>query len=308
VETSSRCAHEFWSWARVGEAGIPHVHQLTESIAALHIVEPGAVSSEGDPETPIFLLSNGMRSGSTLLQRIMVTDPRLLLWGEPYAEMGLVSRLADMVAQPVSPWNLQASESLNLKSTPLATSWIADLYPPGENFRLALRQFFDRWLCEPARQLGFTRWGFKEIRFGATEASFLLWLYPRAKFVILYRHPYDCYRSFADSGWVAPIMDGIPLDSAAAFAKDWNRLVLSWSELPAGFPAFHIKYEDLIKNKVDFRKLESWLGIHLKEHVALSAAVGGTSKRARLNWCERFIIAREAAEGMRALGYPKNRN
>jgi hypothetical protein len=70
-----------------------------------------------------------------------------------------------------------------------------------------------------------------------------------------------------------------------------------------GFPAFHIKYEDLINGKVDFRELESWLGIEIKEEMALSASVGGTAVRGRLNWYERLIIKREAAAGMHALGY-----
>ena len=67
-----------------------------------------------------------------------------------------------------------------------------------------------------------------------------------------------------------------------------------------GFPLVHIKYEDLIAGKVDFRTLESWLGLEIRESVALSAAVGGTAKRARLSWYERTIIAREAATGMRS--------
>jgi len=248
-----------------------------------------------------------MRSGSTLLQRILVTDPRLLLWGEPFGEMDLVSRMAEMVSHSVSPWNLEWSENLNPTSDNLATSWIADLYPPGENFRLALRGFFDRWLGEPARQHGFARWGLKEVRLGATEATLLQWLYPRAKFVILSRHPYDCYRSLADSGWPVCYVrrPEISIDSAAAFARLWNRLALSWSELPVGFPSFHIKYEDLISGKVDFRKLESWLGIEIREDVALSVAVGGTAKRPRLSRIERLIIAREASAGMCALGYSR---
>jgi Sulfotransferase family len=269
------------------------------------MVAPGAVDAERDTEVPIFLLSNGMRAGSTLLQRILVTDPCVLLWGEPLGEMDLVSAIAGRVAYPVSPWNIESSEKLDPNSPSLATSWIANLYPPSENLRLALRGFFDRWLGEPARQLGFARWGFKEIRLGATEATFLWWLYPRAKFVILFRHPYDCYRSLADAGWVAPIVDDVEIDSAAAFAGLWNRLVLSWSELPAEFPAVHIKYEDLINGKVNFRELESWLGVQISESVALSAAIGGTAKRPKLSRLERSIIAREAGAGMRALGYPE---
>jgi hypothetical protein len=66
-----------------------------------------------------------------------------------------------------------------------------------------------------------------------------------------------------------------------------------------------LKYEDLIVGKVDFRKLESWLGIEVKEKVALDVSVGGTAKRSRITWYERLIIAREAAEGMKALDYAK---
>ena len=193
----------------------------------------------------------------------------------------------------------------NLSSSTMATSWIASLYPPGNDLRMALRSFFDQWLRGPARQRGFARWGFKEVRLGATEASLLHWLYPKAKFVILSRHPYDCYRSLADSRWhhVYYRRPDVRVDTAAPFARHWNRLAVSWSELPAGFPAFYLKYEDLISGRVDLRKLESWLGIEVAEKVALSVFVGQTAVRKRLSWYEQLIIGHEAGEGMGALGY-----
>jgi hypothetical protein len=306
VRACKGCSREFWAWARSEQVSIPHVDQLSKSIAALHMGAPDAVTRQADAEEPIFMLSTGHRTGSTLLQRVLVTDPRVLLWGEPLGDMAFICRIAEMMSHSICPWNLEQWKSHNPTSTSMATSWISDLYPPGEDFRLALRALFDRWLGEPARQLGFVRWGFKEVRLSATEAILLHWLYPRAKFVILSRHPYDCYRSLADSEWlVYQRYPDMCIDSAASFARLWNRLALSWSELPAGFPSFHIKYEDLLEGKVDFRALESWLGIEIKENVALSVVVGGTAKRQRLSWYERLIIAREAAAGMRALGYPE---
>ena len=97
----------------------------------------------------------------------------------------------------------------------------------------------------------------------------------------------------------------IRVDSAAGLARHWNRIALSWSELPPDFPAFRIKYEDLNGGMVDFRKLESWLGIEIREDVALSVFVGSTARRHSLGWCERWIISHEAAAGMDALGYSK---
>jgi len=287
---------------------MPAPKQLAESLAVLRLQTAGGVEEENDLEAPIFLLSTGWRAGSTLLQRILVTEPRLLLWGEPLGEMTVISRIAEMIGHSISPRNLQLWKDQPDPSSPgLSTSWVANLYPQSDDFRLALRGLFDRWLGEPARERGFARWGLKEVRFGATEATLLHWLYPNAKFVIISRHPYDSFRSLADARW-DPVYYRYPdvcVDSAASFARHWNRIAVSWSELPAGFPSFHIKYEDLIGGKVDFRKLESWLGVEMKESVALSVSVGGTAKRNHLSWYERLIIAREAAEGMRALGYSR---
>jgi hypothetical protein len=305
VRACRRCWRELWAWVRCEPVMFPKVKQLVESMEVFG--SDASANGNADAEQPVFLLSTGWRAGSTLLQRILVTDSRLLLWGEPLGEMTIVSKIAEMVNDSLSPRNMELWRSqADLNSSLLATSWIANLYPPGSDFRSALRRLFDRWLCEPARRNGFARWGFKEVRFGGSEAALLHWLYPNARFVIISRHPYECYRSLSDSGW--PIYfryPGVRVNSAARFAKYWNALALSWLELPDGFPCFHIKYEDLISGQVDFRKLESWLGLEIQEGVALSTSVGGTAIRTQLSWHERLIISREAAEGMRALGYSK---
>ena len=304
--TAKRAHHEFSAWMRRPELCRDDVQQMAESIAALDTRTLDSANGSKGAESPIFLLSTGWRAGSTLLQRILVTDPRLLIWGEPFGEMTLLSRITEMVSNSVSPRDLKLWKTQDIiASTSLSTSWIATLSPPGDDFRLALRGLIDRWLGEPARQQGFARWGFKEVRLGATEAYLLHWLFPNARFVIISRHPFDCYRSLADSNWrgVYYRHPDVFVDSAAAFARHWNRLAVSWSQLPAGFPCVYIKYEDLISGKVDFRGLESWLGIELKENNALSVSLGGTAVRSQLKWYERSIIQREAAAGMRALGY-----
>lgn len=299
-----RFCHEINDWVRVDTIVPPSMDLLTDSVAFLQSSASGS-EFESERDAPIFLLSAGWRAGSTLLQRILVTDPRLLLWGEPLGEMTLMSKLAEMVGHFVNPVLLRSwGAQPKVGSASLSTSWIANLYPSATDFRRGLRSIFDQWLAEPARERGFSRWGFKEVRLGATEATFLHWLYPKAKFVLICRHPYDAYRSLVDSHWqVYYRYPDIPIDSAASFARLWNQLVLSWSEMPADFPCMRIKYEDIISGTFDFRRLESWLGIQIKENVALSASVGGTAKRKRLAWYERQIIQREAEAGLKVLDY-----
>ena len=305
LRSRRNCVRELWDWARCKRVSLPGAAQLAESMASL--AAAGQVCEDSESESPIFLLATGWRSGSTLLQRILVTDPHVLLWGEPLGEMALVSGIAEMLTRlSTFPGLADRCAEKDSSFSSLATSWIATLYPPGSAFRLGLLALFDQWLGQPARKRGFERWGFKEVRLSATEAVLLHWLYPKAKFVLLSRNPYDCYRSLSDSGWhhIYHTRPDIRVDSAAGLARHWNRLALSWSELPPNFPAFHIKYEDLVGGKVDFRKLESWLGVEIKEDVALSAFVGSTARRHKLGVCERWIISREAAAGMRAIGYP----
>jgi hypothetical protein len=307
VRECRRSRREFWAWAQCEKVAPSNVQQLAESIAAIPV--RALDSADEKREAPIFLLSTGGRAGSTLLQRILVTDSRVLLWGEPLSQMGLISRITEAVSGSVDPHHMQQwRNSDKTPSSSLPTSWINILFPPGDDFRSALRSFFDRWLGEPARDLGYTRWGFKEVRLGAAEAILLQWLYPNAKFIILSRHPYDCYRSFVDSNWHIcwDRYSNTLMNSAVSFARIWNHMAVSWSQLPAGFPCVFIRYEDLISGKFDFRKLESWLGIEIRENVALSVSVGGTTKRSRLSWCERLIIDREATAGMQALGYSKH--
>ncbi len=304
VRTRRNWVREMWDWARCKRVNLPNVQQLRESIAALQSSDRNYEDSE--TESPIFLLATGWRSGSTLLQRILVTDPSVLLWGEPLGEMALISEMARMLARLSTFPQLKelcAADETIFSSLP--TSWIATLYPPSEDFRRSFQSLLTRWLGEPARQRGFGRWGFKEVRLGASEAILLHWLYPKGKFVLLSRNPYDCYRSLADSGWhhLYYSRPNIRIDSAAGLARHWNHIALSWSELPTSFPAFRVKYEDLIGGGFDFRKLESWLGIEIREELALSVSVGNTARRRRAGWCERLIIFQEAAAGMRSLGY-----
>ena len=299
-------ARELWDWTRCKRVILPSVGHLREAIAALE--GSGRFAETSSTESPIFLLAAGWRSGSTLLQRILVTDPRVLLWGEPLGEMALLSGLAELLGRlSTFPDLAERSGEKSGVFQSLAKSWIATLYPPGSDFRVGLRELFEKWMGQPARQRGFARWGFKEVRLGAAEATLLHWLYPNAKFVLLSRNPYDCYRSLSDSGWdhLYHARPDIRVDSAAGLARHWNRITLSWSELPADFPAYRVKYEDVISGEFDFRALESWLGIEMREKDALSAVVGSTARRHRLGWTERAIISHEAQAGMRALGYAK---
>ena len=239
VRASRAFAHEFHAWTQCQPLILPSVQQLADSIAALDPGDPGAPDAGAHTEAPIFLLSTGWRVGSTLLQRVLVTDPRLMLWGEPLGEMTLVSRLTEVISNCISARNLSLWRNQADPGSPaLATSWIANLYPSSGDFRSALQSLLNQWLAAPAHQRGFARWGFKEVRLGAPEAYFLHWLYPNAKFLIISRHPCDSYRSLSDSKWgsIYYRYPDVPIDSVASFAMHWNQTRLELGPVARGIP------------------------------------------------------------------------
>src|SRR5206468_2205593 len=131
----------------------------------------------------------------------------------------------------------------------------------------------------------------KEVRLGAAEATLLRWAFPRAKFVVLTRHPFAAYRSASRAnppgrpwGTFARWPDR-PIEGAAPFARHWDALATSWSETYV--PYSLVKYEDVVEGRYDFRKLEATLGLKLDEQAALAIKVGGTPDRTPLRSYER---------------------
>jgi len=282
---------------------IPNVSEVGKAIARLSPVAALAAGT-AEPE-PVFLLSNGWRTGSTLLQRILITDPSLILWGEPLGRMALIPRLTEAVCAMADGWP-PGDYWIGQQFNEGATSWIANLFPPIEDFRNGLRQWLLGWLAAPAHARGFTRWGLKEVRLSAADALLLRWVFPKARFIILMRDPLDAYRSASriDGGmrfWYR--WPDRPVHSVKEFSRHWERLAVSWRELPADFEHILIRYEDMIAGKVNFRSLERALDLHLDEGVALAARVGATRNGTPIGRLERRRVLRATTRGREAHGY-----
>ena len=100
-------------------------------------------------EAPIFILSAGWRSGSTMLQRLLMHAGRYLIWGEPYSH----ARIIDGVAAPITcftekwphdAWFVGASPLEDL-----SRQWVANLYPPMESLLGAHVELFRQLFAEP---------------------------------------------------------------------------------------------------------------------------------------------------------------
>jgi len=214
-----------------------------------------------EDEQPVFVLSAGWRSGSTLLQRMIMENNRdLLLWGEPFARCNMHDGLVGQFRAFTSEWPPSAYflPATGLKDP--ANAWVANLYPGVEDLLRAHRGFHRALFAEPAHRAGCKSWGLKEVRLTIDHASYLRALYPKCRIVLLYRNPYDAYLSY--SRWNITVFRTWPdrfIATPYAFGRNWAELTGGYLQGHERIDALLIRYEDL-DNPAAVERLQSYLG------------------------------------------------
>ncbi len=238
-----------------------------------HYLERWAPSLRTAPaDDPIFVLASGWRSGSTLLQRLIVSSGQALIWGEPHDLAGFVQTLARSFRPfgqewPPREWILDDRPSAEPQQ--LSTSWIANICPNPAGLLEAHRAFLRAWLAAPASDLGYTRWGFKEVRLGALEIAYLRALFPHARIVLLVRDPVAAWRSYSGKPWIYHHRwPDHPLVSARGFADLWNGLVAAFLHAADNDPhCFLVRYEDLLRDRSTTGLLARFLHLEIDSSV-----------------------------------------
>ena len=259
-----------------------------------------------DPTSPIFLFSAGWRSGSTLLQRLVMSDKQVLIWGEPYDECGPVQAMAETMKAFRPDW---PPSDYFYDGTPpgqLTGSWVANLFPAPDALWAAHRQYFDTLFDAPATGAGAARWGIKEVRLDIEHARYLKWLYPNARFVFLYRNPLEAYSSYCRYGrsWYDLFPDS-PIFTPTAFGTHWRRLMEGYVAGTESIGAMLLRYEDLIGTNPPLDALDAHLGIQT-DHSVLEKKIGSSEregKKARVNVLERWLLKRTVSPLTQQLGY-----
>ncbi len=115
---------------------------------------------------------------------------------------------------------------------------------------------------EPARRAGVPRWGIKEVRLGIEHGFYLRWLYPKARFLVLYRNPLDAYRSYSQYGrsWYDTFPDK-PVFTPTAFGPHWRRLMEGFLRDAGKLDALLVRYEDLVGERPPLDEIDAHLGI-----------------------------------------------
>ena len=260
-------------------------------------------------ERPVFIFSAGWRSGSTLLQRmLMQNNENILMWGEPFHLCHIFDGLANQFRAFTPEWP-NASHFLGGRARGrLSDQWVANLYPDVDDLVRAHREFLRALFVEPANRAGASRWGIKVVRLSITHAKYLKKLYPRSKSIFLCRdpvHSYASYRKVFDA-WFERWPDKV-VATPYAFGKHWARLTEGFLAGYDVVDGVFGRYEDFdIANHVD--RLSEYLGWQVSQASSMTRIVdGGAGKvgqpEATVPYLEKQIIRAVTSGVRRLVGY-----
>lgn len=264
-----------------------------------------AAEDRTERDRPLFILSAGWRSGSTLLQRmVMARQPDMLIWGEPYDRAQLFDRMLDQIRCFSQDWPPEGFIHRATGHTSLSDQWVANLYPEPADVKRAHRAFFDTLFAEPARRRGYTQWGVKEVRLGMSHVHYLRWLYPNAKFLLLYRNPLNAYRSYRKwRRWFRRWPEE-PVLTPYRFGRNWSELTSDFLNGGNQSGTLVLRYEDLDTAETTGR-IERYLGWPVErpgnmERIQGWAASSGTSTAPLI---DRVLLQLAARGTLRRAGY-----
>ena len=155
-----------------------------------------------DKATPLLVLAAGQRCGSTLVQRLLCSHPRVMIWGEHVGQLRPVLAAVERLRLWTEDHGAAGRDELAASGH---QGFIANVTPPRSRIDDACRSFIETLFAKPALDAGRPIWGFKEVRYGLSDALVLHAMFPRLRVIHIIRDPRDVLRSLQDwerhPGW-----------------------------------------------------------------------------------------------------------
>ena len=192
---------------------------------------------------PLLVLAAGQRCGSTLVQRLLCSHPRVRVWGEHAGALRQVLTAAQRLRLWSDSRGMAGRRELESAGY---NGFIANLTPQRSQIDKACVDFIETLFAAPARDEGRPVWGFKEVRYGLPDVLMLRDLFPRLRVVLVVRDPRDVLRSLDE--WET--LGGWNRVNTEESLRNWHQVAGSFvgSDTDPHLRSFilRVRYEDLV--------------------------------------------------------------
>ncbi len=282
-----------------------YAHRVSAAIDAIqrnYIGEHVLTKADNCKCKPVFILAAGWGSGSTLLQRLVMSSEEVLVWGEPFDIAAPIQRLASTLHAISDGWPPSKHFNPERDLSVLASSWVANFSPTVAHYKEAHRAFLQTWLASNTGRENVVRWGLKEVRLTIDHARYLKWLFPEAKFLFLYRDVYKGYLGLRRRDWVN-VWPDYKVRPAVRFAHHWKHLINGFIEGHQEVGGLLIRFEDLVAGKICLKQLADYLEVEQIDSSLMEHKVGARGSRVPLLLPERLLLDGVAGDLREKLGY-----
>ena len=257
---------------------------------------------------PLIITSPTIRSGTTLLQRLLCSSRKTLIYGELVAQdLEFFLNLYAFKVQEYSHHRHLFTRGLQQVLAGDVDDWIPDLMPDVDEYLNAFGQAaFSgfRYCHDYARRVGRPVWGVKYPGWKPAFVRLLRTMMPRARFVVITRDLAACARSAK-----AQILLG-SLPELTEFSRTWVEGMEYWRSVGDDSAVLALSYEELTAApETTLRRLSEFAGVDdIKPEVlqrkintlsgseALLEAQNGYAPPADLTEAEQQIVDQVTAE------------
>jgi len=234
----------------------------------------GVVAADLDP---LIITAPVIRSGTTLLQRLLCSSRRALIYGELCAQdLEFFLNLYTFKVQEYTYHKQMYATGLDKVLKGDVNDWIPDLMPDIDGYLAALSRsaFAGILYCRDyAARVGRPVWGFKQPGWKPPMLRLLRTVMPKSRFIFIYRNVVDCLKSAKAKHAINSLQDvdefcrtwAASLEYTLSLGDDPALLVLRYQELvsePQTTLERIAKFSsvDDMNPAVLQRKINSWAG------------------------------------------------
>jgi hypothetical protein len=194
--------------------------------------------------TPVFITAPTARNGVTLLQRLLNSSRKMIVYGENLNFMSVLPKLVLSTVKVHTERTAEFDAARNQFLQQTTESWTSNLWPDSQPFMLIAFEAFYKAVeayQKCSEQYGYLRWGIKNPLNEPQMLDHLRVLLPKARFIFIYRHPYDVIKSAKSRKFIKSEED------LRNYALQWGDHVsiVAQDNSPE---VWVLKYEELIAN------------------------------------------------------------